>query len=634
MNSAIVALSRGPGLLPATTDVLWLGVALYFKQILAVESVSWSLKPGGVWISVSTAVLAVVLTLFLPQRGRPWVSLGINAGLSFMLFGDVIFVRYFSDMPSFALLNASHQTLQITDSVAMLFKSPDLLFFADLAPMALMAFWLRSRVPWRWTRSALAVVCLVLLVPLARWSWRAATAEVGVSVQRFTNHRVVRDIGVLGYHLFDAVYVVRDAVWGWSVSEDDWQFVLETLQERRPQRAGTGEFFGAARGMNLVMIQIETMQGPVVGLEVDGQEVTPTLNRLARENLYWSLCVDQTAQGRTSDAELMSQASLLPAEKGAAVFLHAGNDLVGIADVLSETGYETAVGIAHQARFWNRRYSHPAFGFSQGWYVGDFEPGPRVGWGLNDRDFLRQAADRIVGMKQPFFSFFLTLSHHHPFTGFPEDLRILDLQSIENESVRGYLHAMRWADEAVQGFLEKLERAGLTQSTVVVIWGDHDSTLMRKQKTAKAMGLRYRTPERFMYDRVPVIILAPGVDGLTGVVDIPTGLFDLPPTIAALLGIDPQDLPWLGRNILGSPADEPIIWGVNGWFDGSRICRTANSAVCWDRTSMKKVPEEICSDGSDQAARMRRAGTLILEGDLQQRLRDALSQTPRSPEPQ
>ena len=619
-------LSRLTGWLPATTDVGWLVVALYLKQTMAVESISWFLKPAGVWMCLSTAALFGLLVLILPQRGRPWVSLAVNAGLSFMIFGDVIYVRYFSDMPSFALLNASHQTIQITDSVAMLIKPSDLFVFADLLPMAIAASLLSSRVPWRWTRPVTAVICLVLLTPWIRFSVEVASAELGVSVQRFSNLRVVANIGVLGYHLLDAVDIARDAVWGWSVSEEEWRIVLDTLNERRPQRAGEGEFFAAARGMNLVMIQIETMQGPVIDLEVDGREVTPTLNRLARESVYLSLCLDQTARGRTSDAELLSQASLLPAEKGAAVFLHAGNELTGLADVLSRHGYQTAVGIAHEAGFWNRRYSHPAFGFSKRWYVEDFERGPKVGWGLNDRDFLRQAADRVVGLEQPFFAFFLTLSHHHPFTGFPDDLRILDLGGIENESVRGYLHAMRWADEAVRDFLEKLDRAGLTDSTVVAIWGDHDSSLMKSAKAARAMGLSFRDPEKLLYDRVPVIIRAPGVGGLQRRVEFPAGLSDLPPTIAALLGIDPQDLPWLGRNILGSPVDEPVIWGVNGWVDESLIHRTANPVGCWDRATGRKMSEEMCSEGSDRALRMRRVATLILEGDLQQRLGTALSE--------
>jgi len=627
-RAASAWLARVGPWLPATTDVAWLLIALTIKQLHAVESMSWALKPAGVWMSLSTAALFALLILFLPQRGRPWVSLGVNAGLSFILFGDVIYVRYFSDLPSFALLNASHQTLQITDSVAMLVRSSDLLVFADLLPMALVVHLVKSRVPWRWTRPVAAVVCLGLLLPWVRWSWTSARAETGLSVQRFTNFRVVGDIGMLGYHLLDAGDVFRDAVWGWSVSEKDWQFVLNSLEERRSQRAGTGEFFGAARGLNLVMIQIETLEGPIVGLEVDGQEVTPTLNRLARENLYLSLCLDQTAGGRTSDAELLSQASLLPAKKGAAVFLHSGNDLVGLADVLSESGYQTTVGIAHMARFWNRRYSHPALGFAQGWYVEDFEPGPKVGWGLNDRDFLHQAADRVVGLEEPFFAFLLTLSNHHPFTGFPDDFRILNLDRIENESVSGYLHAMRWADEAVRGFLAKLEQAGLAESTVVVIWGDHDSSLLRKQEHTDEMGLSHSLPERLLYDRVPVIIRLPGVDGFGGTVDFPTGLSDLPPTVAALLGVDAQNLPWLGRNILGSPVDEPIIWGTYGWVDRSRIFRSATPTGCWDRITGEVVAEELCSEGSDRAQRMRRVGTLIFEGDLQQRLAVALAEDP------
>ena len=619
-------LSRVVRRLPATTDVLWLVTALFLKQYWVVESVSWYFKPGGYRIAVATAALAGLLLLFLPQRGRPWVSLGVNAGLSVMLFGDVIYIRYFSDLPSFALLGASHQTLQVTDSVAMLFTASDLWFFADLLPMAVVAWCLRSLTSWKWTKLLLAVALVVLVIPWARWSWGAVTAKKGVAVQRFSNHRIVANVGVLAFHLLDGIDVIRDAVWGWSLSEEEWQLVLQTLEERGPERAGTGEFFGAAKGFNLVMIQIETLEGPIVGLEVDGQEVTPTLNRLAAEGPYWSLCLDQSARGRTSDAELLSQASLLPAERGAAVFLHSGNDLVGLADVLGEQGYQTVVGIAHQARFWNRRYSHPAFGFSKGWYVDDFEPGQKVGWGLNDRDFLRQAADRLVGFEQPFFVFLITLSNHHPFTNFPDDFKILDLQGVENESVRGYLHAMRWADGAVGDFLERLDGAGLGENTVVAVWGDHDSSLIRSAKGARAMGLPYSIPESLFYDRVPVIIRAPGVEGLHGTVDFPTGLSDLPPTISALLGVDPRNLPWLGRNILGAPADGPVIWGLNGWVDRYRIHRRVIPTGCWDRSTGEKVAEEMCSDGLDRALRLRRVGTLILEADLQQRLRRVLSE--------
>ena len=163
---------------------------------------------------------------------------------------------------------------------------------------------------------------------------------------------------------------------------------------------------------------------------------------------------------------------------------------------------------------------------------------------------------------------------------------------------------------------------------MVVIWGDHDSSLMRSSKGIKSLGLPDSRPDSLLYDRVPVIILAPGVAGLSGTIDIPTGLSDLPPTIAALLGIDPQGLPWLGRNLLGSPADEPVIWGVNGWVDESWIHRTARPVGCWDRSSGKKVADEVCSDGFDRALRMRRVGTLILEGDLQRRLGAALSAGP------
>ncbi len=95
---------------------------------------------------------------------------------------------------------------------------------------------------------------------------------------------------------------------------------------------------------NLVMIQVESLQGFVIGLEIGGREVTPFLNRWARESLWFSNITDQTRHGRSSDAELATQASLLPRTGGAAAFRYGSNDFIGLAEVLARSGYHDAVG--------------------------------------------------------------------------------------------------------------------------------------------------------------------------------------------------------------------------------------------------------------------------------------------------
>jgi lipoteichoic acid synthase len=609
-------------------DLVWLVVSLLIKQGAVFQVLGSRVGPGFVWISLSAAVVFAIPLVLVPGRRRPWACWTVNAVLSLFLLADVVYIRYFEDLPSLALMGATHQTWQVKDSILALIRASDFWLFADLLPAAVFFIAVRWERSTRYSQVVALMSCLLLLIPGVRWAWQARIATTGFGVQQFTNENLASQIGILGFHLQDTADWVGETVSGATWSEDDWAAVMDILEERRPQRAGSGGHFGAAGGLNLLMIQVEALQGPVVGLKVSGQEVTPTLNRLAREGIYLSLCLDQTGKGRTSDAELLSQASLYPARRGSAVFRHSGNDLVGLADVLGERGYSTLVAIPFRPSFWNRRYTHPALGFATRLYDGDFEPGPRVGWGLNDRDFLRQVAERLPRLEQPFCVFLITLSNHHPFTDFPDQFRILRIGDVEDDKVRGYLHSVRWADEAIGNLLAGLEEAGLADSTVVAVWGDHDSGLFRTRQQAAVVGLASDQLGLVLHDRVPVIIRVPGTDAPKGTLDFPTGLADVPPTLAALLAVDPAPLPWLGRNLLGAPADEPVLWGNWGWASRARIYLSRNTPACFDASTGEEVALEECAEGSEAAMRLKQANYLILEGNLQQRLREALAGNP------
>ena len=612
----------------AFADLLWLVPSLILKQGWVLETGGRHLAPGSNWITLSATVLIVCPLLILPQRVRPCASVLLGAVVSFVLFSDVIYLRFFEDLPSFALMGAAGQTGQIADSIVSLIEKSDLRIFADLLPAALLAWWLGRLEGQRFLRLAVLALGLLLFLPGA-WIWTTSTSKTGTGRLQFSHLKVASTAGVIGYHLLDGWNRARESMAGFSLTDSEWQQVVDHLERRRSLRAGNGDTFGVADGLNLLMIQVESLQGLVIGLEVEGQEITPTLNRLAREEGYLSLCVDQASLARTSDAELLSQASLLPSPHGAAVFRHAGNHLIGLADVLSEHGYTTLSAVAFKSSFWNRRYSHPALGFRTNLFDHDFEPGQQIGWGLNDVDFLRQMTGHLSRLEQPWCAFLLTLSLHHPYEGFPSNLRILDLGEMEASPVSGYLHAMRLADKAIAEMLAWLEKEGLADTTLLAIWGDHDGSIVRTRKMAESLGLPRKVPARLLEDRVPVIVRVPGTDLVRGEVSAPSGLVDLPPTLAALLGVDPAPIPWLGRNLFGTPGNGPVVWGKSRWIDTTHLYYARNDPPrCFDIRTMNRVPIEACAQGIEAAYRQREVATLILEVDLQQRLREAMDGEP------
>ena len=58
-----------------------------------------------------------------------------------------------------------------------------------------------------------------------------------------------------------------------------------------------------------ILVQLESFQASVIDKAINGEEVTPNLNRLKKESLYFSSFYHQTHKGRTSDAEFITNTS-------------------------------------------------------------------------------------------------------------------------------------------------------------------------------------------------------------------------------------------------------------------------------------------------------------------------------------
>jgi phosphoglycerol transferase MdoB-like AlkP superfamily enzyme len=103
----------------------------------------------------------------------------------------------------------------------------------------------------------------------------------------------------------------------------------------------------------------------------------------------------------------------------------------------------------------------------------------------------------------------------------------------------------------------------------------------------------------------------------------PLGQLDFAPTILNLLGIDASSLPYVGRNVLGSPGEEPIIRRKGSWVTEQHLFLLrgpANGSHCYDRKTLQDVPLGECDAESATALRKALLPRRIAELDLQQRL--------------
>ncbi|HEX7139249.1 MAG TPA: LTA synthase family protein [Vicinamibacterales bacterium] len=617
-----------------TADIAWCLAALLCKPLMVVHEALLEPTGGGYRLTLLAAVVPPILGfLMLPRRVRAWTLVAIGLLGSLVVLSDIIYYRFFGDVLSAPALLGIGQTGRVWASIRSLF-SPALLWTVIDCPFAI---WLASRVarapapaPGLLRRvgsipgiaSALAVVGLAMAPP------RAAAASA--LDQMFRDRSVVEQLGLFGFHAYDGWNYVRSTWLRPEATDAEVRDALAWFVARAPMRSGpASSTFGAARGRNVIVIQVESLQDFVVDFRVGDQEVMPHLKRWVGDSLRFTNVTDETSEGRTSDAEFTTMTSLLPLDHGAVAFRYPGHHYTALPRILAEQHYHTLSAVPFEPGFWNRRVMHPAYGFEQSLFEPDFDLTEQIGWGLNDRDFLKQMLPRLEHQSQPFAAWLITLSLHHPFDDFPARHKVLRLGSYERTSFGNYLHTMRFFDDALDAFMSGLAADGLLHSSVVVVFGDHDAGFAPDAALAKAIGLQGGEAAWAANDRVPLFIRVPASSSrageLVGARDIPAGQTDLAPTLLSLLGIDAAGLPYIGRNLLAPAAEGPVVRPFGEWIDRSLFYFARGSGhSCFDAGG-HAIADSECASSDHDARRTREISRLVVAADLQSRLRDHLA---------
>ncbi len=601
-----VFLLLGPG--------LWLVVASWVAaKLFAIRADCEGLRAFDPFL-LSTACAVSWPWVLLPRRLRGPGMAALGLLVTLVAFADTLYLRFFGSIVPLAAWRGAGQLGQVWDSVRFLMAPADGWFALVAAACVAMVFWPAGsegkKSAGRWWAWLLAGILLAAALPAYVLVRRLVTGTVGQQV--FSLQHRARELGLWGAHLLDVGHTVRD----WlrpQLDEDRKRQVTGFFAQRAEQaRRLAPPQQGVAKGYNLVLIQVESLQQFVVGLTVNGQEVTPFLNQLARRGLYFPWVFDQTNQGRSSDGEFIALNSQHALADGAVVFRAAGNRFLALPEVLRRQGYHTLSAHPFERGFWNRALLHPGYGFEQMLFKRELGPGEVIGWGLADGVFFSKMLPILERAPQPFFAFLITLGLHHPFDRFPAARKVLQLPDLGDSALANYLQAMRYFDASLESFFQGLEQRGLTQRTVVALYGDHEAGFPLKAPLANLLGVSWSPGRLVWLRRVPFFVWVPG-SGLEGEVPEPGGHVDIAPTLLALLGI-PRPTSFVGSALVpGRGAAVPLADGSA--VDSQRIWNEPHGR-CEDRLSLAAQPAEACAPLRAAAARELSASRLVVLHDL------------------
>ena len=613
----------------AMSDVGWCVAVLAAKPLLLVRDVHLEPTVAAYGLVVAAAIAPPLFCAALfPLRVRVWALWLLGSISTVIMLGDVLYYRFFGNVLSAAVLVEAQQIGQIWKSIASLFTA-DLLWLVVDVPVALGLVIVLARQPeaagtGRSRRSRrLSAAATVGLAGIAS----AVLALPALRSKPPSARSMMEQLSPFGYHIFNAWTFTRWTVVGPMITDEQKTEIRTWFAERAPLRAGTGPSFGVAREKNLIVVQVEALQDFAVDYRVNDEAVMPHLARWAEHGLRFTNVTDQTSEGRTSDTEFSTLVSLPPLDDGAVALRFSANQYVGLPDVLSEHGYTTLSAVPFEPGFWNRGETFPAYGFQGRLFQSDFELTDRIGWGLNDREFLQQMVPRLATLPRPFAAWLITLSLHHPFDDFPDRHKVLKMGLLEHTSFGNYLHAMHFFDQALADFETALARAGLLDESLFVVYGDHDAGF--PLELAEKIGVGSDPYQWELGDRVPLFIRLPlARERLSGAVPIAAGQIDFAPTLLALMGIDPARLPYMGRNLLGEPGDQPVLRPNGHWLDRKHLSTGSDASghirSCFALDKAGLVDKAVCRAADEDARRAREVARLVVMGDLQQWLRAEL----------
>lgn len=532
---------------------------------------------------IPIALLFIGLALYIKKTKIFYTVASIlYLALFAWLFSNAIYYREFTDYISIStMLASSSVSAGLGEAALKLFRIWDIVYFLDFILVIYLFVSKKVKLdekPFN-KRASFAVTALSIML----FSANLFLAEIDrpeLLSRGFSNTYIVRALGLPGFLGYNANQT-------YSAHKDRSEATAKDLEPVQGYVADhyaspNQQYFGIAKGRNVIYLHLESLQQFIIDykLNVDGTEyeVTPFLNSLyhSKSTLAFSNFFNQVKAGKTSDAETMLETSLFGLSQGSFMVQYGGSNTQQAAPhILAQTaGYKSsAVFHGNAAAFWNRNNTYKQWGYNYFFdasYFSEQNDENSFQYGLNDKIMFADSIKYLERMQQPFYTKFITVSNHYPYTtsligdeiGFP-------LADTDDETINGYFATANYLDASIKSFFDYLKAAGLYDNSIIVLYGDHYGiSNSRNPDLAPLLGKDSETWSDYdnaMLQRVPYMVVVPGMTN-GGIINTYGGEIDALPTLEHLLGLDSSKYLQVGQDLLSSEHSQIVAMRTSGTF--------------------------------------------------------------------
>ncbi|KLN91227.1 LTA synthase family protein [Enterococcus cecorum] len=552
---------------------------------------------------IATTLLLLSVGLYVRRKKPAYITMMvIYFIMTALLFSNAVYYREFTDFITInTMLGAGKVASGLGESAIKLFRPYDILYWLDFILLVFALATKRIKMDETPVRARMAFAFSTLAVMIFSGNLFLAESDRPELLTRtFSRDYLVKYLGINAFTAYDGVQTYKTTQVRAQASATDMDEVAEYVKGHYAKP--NDQYFGLAKGRNVIYIHLESTQQFLIDYKLKDEngvehEVMPFINSLYHSNSTFSFSnfFHQVKAGKTSDSETLFENSLFGLNQGA-LFTQLGgkNTFEAAPNILKQTqGYTSAVFHGNSGTFWNRNETYKRLGydyfFDASYY--NVTEDNSFQYGLNDKPFFQQSVKYLEHLQQPFYTKFIAVSNHYPYSQLSGDETGFPLAQTKDETINSYFSTANYMDTAVHEFFDYLKQSGLYDNSIIILYGDHYGiSNARNKELAQLLGRDRETWSNFdnaQVQRVPYMIHIPGMNK-GKIIDTYGGQVDALPTLLHLLGVDTQNYIQLGQDLF-SPDHKQLVAFRDGDFVTPNY--TYYGGVLYDNKTGEEITE-------------------------------------------
>lgn len=340
---------------------------------------------------------------------------------------------------------------------------------------------------------------------------------------------------------------------------------LDSYFKNNDKKKETNNYTGVFKDKNMIFILMESIDTWLIN-----DTVMPTLNKLSKEGFNFTNRYAPTfGGGQTINSEFAMNTGLYAIDNSKAIYNYDSNYYkYSLANLFKNSGYTVNSMHENTGKFYNRSNFHRALGYENHYSLMDMKSINKNYSYILDSSISKN--DKLIDLivsNNKFMTYITSYSAHVPYDSQNDNCN-KNLYNLDDEKIGSELSCIynlaHDTDEFIRILIEKLDKKGLLDSTVLVLASDH---YMYGYSDTKKLYEMKQTNNSNLLQKVPFIIWSKDIYSKD--IDKVMDTSDILPTILNLFDINYEPKYYVGTDVFDKEHENYIYFSSEVFYDGN-----------------------------------------------------------------